>query len=104
VEELLVDLDRWRREELRVALARVVEIDDPARGEAAASMAINERGEVAGSVAGPCAEGAVVAAALEVLRYGRPRLVSLGHSGDQAFSVGLAAGGRVHVLLEPLEW
>jgi len=104
VEDLLVDLDRWRREELRVAIARVVEIDDPACSETAASMAINERGEVAGAVDGPCAEGAVVAAALEVLRHGRPRLVSFGHSGDQAFSVGLAAGGTIHVLLEPLDW
>jgi xanthine/CO dehydrogenase XdhC/CoxF family maturation factor len=104
VEDLLDDLDRWRREELRVAIARVVEIDDPERGEAAAAMAINERGEVAGSVDGPCARGALVAAALEVLRHGRPRLVSFGHSSDQAFSVGLAAGGTTHILLEPLDW
>jgi xanthine dehydrogenase accessory factor len=59
---------------------------------------------VAGSVQGGCVEGAVVAAALEVLRHGRPRLVSLGYSGDQAFSAGLAAGGTIHVLLEPLDW
>jgi xanthine dehydrogenase accessory factor len=113
VEDLLDDLDRWRREELRVAIARVVEIDgsepsEPSersqQPELAASMAINERGEVIGSVSAACAEGAVVAAALEVLRNGRARLVSFGHSGDQAFSVGLAAGGTIHVLLEPLEW
>jgi xanthine dehydrogenase accessory factor len=113
VEDLLLDeLDRWRREELRVAIARVVEIDrsehaepDPSAAPASvASMAINERGEVAGSVSSACAESAVVAAALEVLRNGRARLVSFGHSGDQAFSVGLAAGGTIHVLLEPLEW
>lgn len=104
VEEILDDLDRWRREALRVAIARIVEIDDPDKTEAGVSMAVNERGEVAGSVNGPCTEGAVVAAALEVLRHGRPRLVSFGHSGDQAFSVGLAAGGTIHVLLEPLDW
>jgi xanthine/CO dehydrogenase XdhC/CoxF family maturation factor len=104
VEELLDDLDRWRREELRVAIARVVEIDDPDRVASSVAMAVNERGEVVGSVRCGCSEGAVVAAALEVLRHGRPRLVSLGHSGDQAFSVGLAAGGTVHVLLEPLDW
>jgi xanthine/CO dehydrogenase XdhC/CoxF family maturation factor len=115
-EPLLDDLDRWRREELRVAVARVVRIDgtDPCDPPAppAASMAVNERGELAGTVAGPaagpvatvCVERALVAAALEVLRHGRARLVSLGHSGDQAFSVGLGAGGTIHVLLEPLEW
>ncbi|HEV7762235.1 MAG TPA: XdhC family protein [Acidimicrobiales bacterium] len=102
MEDLLDDLDRWRRAELRVALARVVEIDGPT--EPTASMAINERGEVAGSVSAACLQAAVVAAALEVLRHGRARLVSFGHSGDQAFSVGLAAGGTIHVLLEPLDW
>jgi xanthine dehydrogenase accessory factor len=102
VEDLLDDLDRWRRAELRVALARVVEIDGPT--ESTASMAINERGEVVGSVSAACVPAAVVAAALEVLRHGRARLVSFGHSGDQAFSVGLAAGGTIHVLLEPLDW
>ena len=104
MEDLLVDLDRWRQEELRVAIARVVEIDDPERGEAAAAMAINERGEVAGAVEGPAPGARLVAAALEVLRHGRPRLVSFGHSSDQAFSVGLAAGGTTHILLEPLDW
>lgn len=93
-----------------MAIARVVEIggsppSEPSdQPEPAASMAINERGEVIGSVSAACAEGAVVAAALEVLRNGRARLVSFGYSGDQAFSVGLAAGGTIHVLLEPLEW
>jgi xanthine dehydrogenase accessory factor len=106
VEELLDDLARWRREDLRVAIARVVEIDDPDRAATGigAAMAVNERGEAVGSVRGGCRQGAVVAAALEVLRHGRPRLVTLGQSGDQAFSVGLAAGGAVHVLLEPLDW
>jgi xanthine dehydrogenase accessory factor len=109
VEELLLDdLDRWRREELRVAVARVVRIDgtDPCDPPAppAASMAVNERGEVAGAVATVCVERALVGAALEVLRHGRAQLVSLGHSGDQAFSVGLGAGGTIHVLLEPLDW
>ena len=96
-----------------MAIARVVEIDGSDRdeagdesdaGEPPPAMAINERGEVIGSVAAGCAEASVVAAALEVLRHGRPRLVSFGHSGDQAFSVGLAAGGTIHVLLEPLDW
>jgi xanthine dehydrogenase accessory factor len=119
VEDLLDRVDRWRREDLRVAVARVVEIageadepdgpgasdrpgdaDEPDDPEPA--MAVNERGEVVGSVSA-CVEAAVVAAALEVLRHGHPRLVTFGHSGDQAFSVGLAAGGTVHVLFEPLE-
>lgn len=116
MEGLLDDLDRWRRQDLRVAIARVVDIDDiddcPGAPTAepgtpvpdGTSMAVNERGEIVGARWPGCAEGAVVAAALDVLRHDRARLVSIGHSGDQAYSVGLAAGGTVHVLLEPLHW
>jgi xanthine/CO dehydrogenase XdhC/CoxF family maturation factor len=113
VEDLLDDLDRWRRLDLRVAIARVVDIDDrpgaPADQTGApvpdrTAMAVNERGEIVGARWAGCAEGAVVAAALDVMRHDRARLVSIGHSGDQAYSVGLAAGGTVHVLLEPLHW
>ena len=102
MEDLLDDLDRWRRAELRVAVARVVEIDGPADPEA--SMAVNERGEVVGSVSAACVQSAVVAAALEVLRHGRARLVSFGYSDDDAFAVGLTCGGTIHLYLEPLDW
>ncbi len=112
MKDLLDDLDRWRREQVRVALARVVELgepgwgagDGPAAAASGAAMAINERGEVVGSVSGGCVEPAVVAEALAVLRIGRPKLVTFGYSDDQAYSVGLRCGGRIHILLEPLNW
>jgi xanthine dehydrogenase accessory factor len=103
--ELLDDLDRWRREQVRVALARVVELDGSAPQRApGAAMAVNERGEVVGSVSGGCVEPAVVAEALRVLQLGRPKLVTFGYSDDQAYSVGLTCGGRIHIFLEPLDW
>jgi len=110
VRDLLDDLDRWRREQVRVALARVVELDEAGTGystteaEAGAAMAINERGEVVGSVSGMGVDPAVVAEALRVLQIGRPKLVTFGYSDDQAYSVGLSCGGRIHVFLEPLNW
>lgn len=67
-------------------------------------MAVNERGEVVGSVSGGCVEPAVVAEALRVLQLGRPKLVTFGYSDDQACSVGLTCGGRIHIFLEPLDW
>lgn len=102
--ELLDDLDKWRREQVRVALARVVELDGPGPRAPGAAMAVNERGEVAGSVSGGCVESAVVAEALRVLKLGRPKLVTFGYSDDQAYSVGLSCGGRIHIFLEPLDW
>jgi xanthine/CO dehydrogenase XdhC/CoxF family maturation factor len=112
VKDLLDDLDRWKREQVRVALVRVVELDGTGSGSApvgsGAAMAVNERGETVGSVSGagvdPAVDPAVVAEALRVLQIGRPRLVTFGYRDDQAYSVGLSCGGRIHVLLEPLDW
>jgi xanthine dehydrogenase accessory factor len=101
--ELLDDLDRWRRQQVRVALARVVELDGSATAGPGAAMAVNERGEIAGTVTGGV-EDAVVAEALAVLKLGRPKLVTFGYAAEQAFSTGLTCGGRIHVFLEPLEW
>ena len=53
-------------------------------------MAVNEDGEVAGSVSGGCVEGAVVTEALAILAgEAEPRVVTFGYSDDEAFAVGL---------------
>ena len=70
--EILDDLDRWRSSGARVALARVVDVEGSGPRLPGAAMAVNERGEVAGSVSGGCVEGAVVTEALAILeRRGR---------------------------------
>jgi xanthine dehydrogenase accessory factor len=103
--EVLADIERWRRAGRRVVLARVVQIDGSGPREPGATMAVNEDGEVAGSVSGGCVEGAVVSEALEVIAGdGQPRLVTFGYSDDEAFAVGLTCGGTIHVLVEQLDW
>lgn len=102
--ELLADLDRWRSQGHRVALARVVDIDGSGPRLPGAAMAVADNGEVAGSVSGGCVEGAVVTEALEIIESGDRRLVSFGYSDDDAFAVGLTCGGTVHLFIEPLDW
>jgi xanthine dehydrogenase accessory factor len=104
VKELLRDLDRWRKQGKRVALARVVDIEGSGPRLPGAAMAVSEEGEVIGSVSGGCVEGAVVTEALDVLATGDRRIVSFGYSDDDAFAVGLTCGGTVHLFLEPLDW
>jgi xanthine dehydrogenase accessory factor len=102
--ELLADIDRWRSQGHRVALARVVDIDGSGTRLPGAAMAVADNGEVAGSVSGGCVEGAVVTEALEILDSGDRRTVSFGYSDDDAFAVGLTCGGTVHLFIEPLDW
>ena len=102
--ELLDDLDRWRAAGRRVAIARVVDLEGSGPREPGAAMAVDETGEVVGSVSGGCVEGAVVTEALEVLRTGERKVVTFGYSDDEAFAVGLTCGGTIHLFLEPLDW
>lgn len=101
MKEVLSDIERWRRDGLRVATARVVGVEGSGPRDPGATMAVNERGEVAGSVSGGCVEGAVVTEALAALESGGARRRTYGYSDDEAFAVGLTCGGTVHVLVDP---
>jgi xanthine dehydrogenase accessory factor len=105
VREILKDLERWRGQGKRVALARVVDVEGSGPRLPGAAMAVNDAGEVAGSVSGGCVEGAVVTEALSLLDQHSPgRIVTFGYSDDEAFAVGLTCGGTIHLYLEELDW
>lgn len=102
--EILDDLDRWRRSGTRAAVARVVDVEGSGPRLPGAAMAVNEEGEVVGSVSGGCVEGAVVTEALDIIESGDRRIVTFGYSDDEAFAVGLTCGGTIHLFIEPLDW
>jgi xanthine dehydrogenase accessory factor len=101
--EILDDVDRWLADGQRIALARVVDVEGSGPRGPGAAMAVNERGEVAGSVSGGCVEGAVVTEALDILAGRQPsRVVTFGYSDDEAFAVGLTCGGTIRLFIEPV--
>jgi len=103
--DLLDDIDRWRADGKKVAVARVVDIQGSGPRETGAAMAVNEDGEVIGSVSGGCVEGAVVSEALAILNgENESRVVTFGYSDDEAFAVGLTCGGIIHLFIQPLNW
>ena len=105
MKDILRDLQRWRRQGRRVALARVVDVEGSGPRLPGAAMAVNDQGEVAGSVSGGCVEGAVVTEALALLdERGGGRISTFGYSDDDAFAVGLTCGGTIHLFLEELDW
>lgn len=105
MKEILGDIDRWRRDGRRVALARVVATEGSSPRGPGAAMAVNDRGEVAGSVSGGCVEGAVVGAATEILEGTRPPgIITFGYSDDDAFAVGLTCGGTINLFVSELDW
>ena len=92
----------WHRAGKGAALATVVETWGSAPRPVGAQLAISGAAEIMGSVSGGCVEGAVVAEALDSLGDGKPKLLEFGVSDDEAFAVGLACGGRIRVLVEPV--
>src|SRR5262249_53580800 len=101
--DVLEDIERWRTEGRRVAIATVVATWGSAPRTVGGKMAVGDDRRIAGSVSGGCVEGAVVEAAVEGLGSGRPRLLKFGVADDTAWSVGLACGGAIEVFVEPLD-
>ena len=99
---LRIALD-WRLAGQPVALATVVETWGSAPRPAGSQLVCNARGDFAGSVSGGCVEIAVIEAAQAVMASGRTKVLSFGVSDEQAWSVGLACGGRIRVFVEPVE-
>jgi xanthine dehydrogenase accessory factor len=92
----------WHRAGKGAALATVVETWGSAPRPVGSQLAISSEGEIMGSVSGGCVEGAVVVEAMEALEDGRCRILEFGVSDDEAFAVGLACGGRIRVMVEPV--
>ena len=92
----------WHRDGRGAALATVVETWGSAPRQAGSQLAISGTGEIMGSVSGGCVEGAVVTEALEALADGTCRLLTFGVSDETAFAVGLACGGTIRVMVEPV--
>jgi xanthine dehydrogenase accessory factor len=92
----------WHRAGKGAALATVVETWGSAPRRVGSQLAISGEGEIAGSVSGGCVEGAVVAEALDAIEAGKPVMLEYGVSDGDAFAVGLACGGTIRVLVEPV--
>ncbi|AMY69368.1 XdhC/CoxI family protein [Frigidibacter mobilis] len=92
----------WHRAGRGAALATVVETWGSAPRPAGSQLVVAGDGAMMGSVSGGCVEGAVVHAAQAALAAGQGRLLQFGVSDDDAFAVGLACGGQIRVLVQPV--
>jgi xanthine dehydrogenase accessory factor len=103
MEEVLADLQRWRKQGESVALATVVQTWGSSPRKTGAKMAITAGGQISGSVSGGCVEGAVAEEAFAVLKSGQPKLLHYGVADETSWEVGLACGGNIDIFVEPLD-
>ncbi|MFZ0097997.1 MAG: XdhC family protein [Gemmobacter sp.] len=92
----------WHRTGRGAALATVVETWGSAPRQPGSLLVIDAEGRIMGSVSGGCVEGAVITEAQDALADGQSRVLTFGVSDETAFSVGLACGGTIRVLVEPV--
>ncbi|ULB08635.1 XdhC family protein [Cereibacter azotoformans] len=92
----------WHRAGRGAVLATVIETWGSAPRPAGSQLVVAGDGAMMGSVSGGCVEGAVIAEAAAARADGRSRLMTFGVSDDEAFAVGLACGGTIRVLVEPI--
>jgi xanthine/CO dehydrogenase XdhC/CoxF family maturation factor len=92
----------WLDAGRKVALGTVVKTWGSSPRPAGSQIAVRDDGAFVGSVSGGCVEGAVIEDALNAMKDGKIRKLEFGVSDEQAWSVGLACGGRIEVFVEPL--
>ncbi len=85
-----------------VALATVIETWGSAPRPVGSQLVISADAEIMGSVSGGCVEGAVVEEALAALESGACTVLEYGVTSEDAFAVGLACGGNIRILVEPI--
>src|SRR5215813_12237954 len=101
--DIQATVERWLREGKQVALATVVNTWGSSPRQPGAKLAVTPDMAMIGSVSGGCVESAVIEEALESMKDGKARLLHFGVSDDTAWSVGLACGGMIDILVEPLD-
>ena len=99
---LMAQARDWAAAGLKVALVTVVDTWGSSPCPPGSRMVVNEKAEFAGSVSGGCIETSVISECLEALKEDAHALLEFGVSDEVSFEAGLACGGTVHVLAEPL--
>jgi xanthine dehydrogenase accessory factor len=104
MKEVLTEIGVWEARGDRIALATVIDVQRSAPRPPGSKMAVNEHGEIAGSVSGGCVEGAVAEIADGILRGDPPQLVHFGIADSDAWDVGLPCGGEIDVWVEAYDY
>ncbi len=104
MKEVLTEIGLWKARGDRIALATVIDVQRSAPRPPGSKMAVNEHGEIAGSVSGGCVEGAVAEIADGILRGDPPQLVHFGIADSDAWDVGLPCGGEIDVWVEAYDY
>jgi xanthine dehydrogenase accessory factor len=95
-------LEAWQADGVGVGRAVVIRTFGSAPRPEGAVLLRADDGRIAGSVSGGCVEGAAAEEIDRARRDGHARVIRYGISDEEAWDVGLACGGTIDVLIEPM--
>ena len=101
-DDVLETAEAWLADGHKVALGTVVKTWGSAPRPAGSQIAVRDDGAFTGSVSGGCVESAVIGEAQASMQDGKTRRLAFGVSDEQAWSAGLACGGRIEIFVEPV--
>ena len=101
--DIFEEIVRLRREGVPTALATIVDTKGSTPGKLTQRMLVLQDGSIIGTVGGGCVEADVIRAARDVLDTGLARKMDFKLIGEEAERTGLACGGTLEIMVEPLD-
>tara|TARA_B100001741_G_scaffold311943_1_gene314149 strand:+ start:1023 stop:1985 length:963 start_codon:yes stop_codon:yes gene_type:complete len=103
LDDIITPTAEWLKNNQNLALATVISTWGSSPRPVGGQMAINDKGDIIGSVSGGCVENAVISEAINSIQDKKLRIKDYGISNNMAWEVGLACGGELKILIQPLE-
>jgi len=100
--DIFEEIRRLRREGRKAVLATIVQIRGSVPSFQTAKMLVRDDGSTVGSVGGGCVEADVWAAAQDVLREEKSRVMQFDLTEESMAEGGLICGGKVEIFVEPV--
>jgi len=100
--DLFDEIQHLRHAGRKAALATIVQIRGSVPSFQTAKMLVRDDGSTLGSVGGGCVEAEVWAAAQDVLREEKSRIMSFDLTEDSMAESGLICGGKLEIFIEPI--
>src|ERR1041385_6570804 len=100
--DLFDEIQQLRRSGRKAALATIVQIRGSVPSFQTAKMLVRDDGSTLGSIGGGCVEAEVWAAAQDVLREEKSRLMTFDLTEESMAEGGLICGGKLEIFVEPI--
>src|SRR5437762_9620980 len=100
--DIFDEIQRLRREGRKAVLATIGQIRGSVPSFPTAKMLVRDDGSTVGSVGGGCVEADVWAAAQDVIRDEKSRVMTFDLTEESMAEGGLICGGKVEIFVEPI--